>query len=164
MCKDCYSACVCWVLGEDSPRVWEACANLTTYGRLVVRSVCVINCWHTSDPPLPTRSILLGPYSTLMVSVRLSCRNSCGHIVSQLSKALMLERNRMHVCTTHTSSRVRHRCLALRAGDGELKYLCMAPQLSQCHRLLLPLTELYWQSPTTLGSLGELFYKAQWGI
>ena len=40
--------------GKDSPRVWEACANLNAYGCLVVRGVCIINCWHTSDPPLPT--------------------------------------------------------------------------------------------------------------
>ncbi|CAI8051654.1 hypothetical protein GBAR_LOCUS28285, partial [Geodia barretti] len=38
---------VCWVLGEekeDSPRLWEACANLTACGCLVVQGVCIINC------------------------------------------------------------------------------------------------------------------------
>ena len=35
----CVCVCVCWVLGEekeDSPRLWEACANLTACGCLVV--------------------------------------------------------------------------------------------------------------------------------
>ena len=43
----CVCVCVCWVLGEekeDSPRLWEACADLTTCGCLVVQSVCIINC------------------------------------------------------------------------------------------------------------------------
>ena len=42
-----YCVCVCWVLGEekeDSPRLWEACADLTACGCLVVQSVCIINC------------------------------------------------------------------------------------------------------------------------
>ena len=39
--------CVCWVFGEekeDSPRWWEAYADLTACGCLVVQSVCIINC------------------------------------------------------------------------------------------------------------------------
>ena len=39
--------CVCWVFGEekeDSPRLWEAYADLTACGCLVVQSVCTINC------------------------------------------------------------------------------------------------------------------------
>ena len=43
----CVCVCVCWVLGEeeeDSPSLWEAFANLTTCGCLVVQSVCIINC------------------------------------------------------------------------------------------------------------------------
>ena len=137
--------------------------NLTAYSCLVVRSVCV-----TVDTPL-THLFLLGevlsPYSTLIVSVRLSSRNSRGHI-SQLSKALTLERNRMHVCTTHTSSRAGHRCLALRAGDGGLKDLCMAPQLSQCHKLLCKVHHLQNcidnDLPQALwGNAILLFYKAQ---
>ena len=38
---------VCWVFGEekeDSPRLWEASADLTACGCLVVQSVCIINC------------------------------------------------------------------------------------------------------------------------
>ena len=40
----CVCVCVLGIGGKDSPRVWETCANLTAYGCLVVRSVCVINC------------------------------------------------------------------------------------------------------------------------
>ena len=51
--------CVLGIGGKDSPRVWETCANLTAYGCLVVRSVCVINCSHTSDPPLSYWALIL---------------------------------------------------------------------------------------------------------
>ena len=36
--------CVCWVLGEekeDSPRLWEECANLTACGFLMVQGVYI---------------------------------------------------------------------------------------------------------------------------
>ena len=45
--SECVSVCVRWVLGEekeDSPKLWEECANLTACGCLVVQSVCIINC------------------------------------------------------------------------------------------------------------------------
>ena len=35
--------CVCWVLGEekeDSPRLWEACADFAACGCLVVQMAC----------------------------------------------------------------------------------------------------------------------------
>ena len=37
-------------------------------------------------------------------------------------KVLLLERNCMCVCTTHTSTTVRHGCPALKTGDGGLRF------------------------------------------
>ena len=116
----------------------------------------------TVDTPL-THLFLLGLLLAVILLLGFLCDST------QLSKLLMLERNGMHVCTSHTSSRVGHRCPALRAGDGGLKDVCMAPQLSQCHRLLCKIYHfencIDNHLPQALRGKAILwFYKAQWGI
>ena len=148
----CVCVCVLGIGGKDSPRVWETCANLTAYGCLVVRSVCVI-----IVDTLLTTSFLLGPYSTLRASV-------------QQYTAKQVVREKWNACVYFAYKlKSRTQMPSLESWRWWVKYVCMALQLTKCHRLLCKIYHfencIHNHLPRALWGKAILwFYKAQWGI